>query len=102
MGAGGFSGFDSNKQVGSAVSPCTTGPSSQASTATSTAHWIEINLVAEDGSPCPDIKYRIEAPDGSVIEGSLNAVGFARVSLPQSGNCKITFPELDTDMWKRM
>jgi len=100
MGNGNLSGFDLNKQVGSgsAVTPCSHG---QTNTPPSSVHWIEIEMVYPDGSPCANVKYKIEAPDGSVIQDSLNAVGFAHVPLSQSGNCKITFPDLDKEVWKR-
>ncbi len=63
--------------------------------------WIEIELVDEDGAPVPGERYRIELPDGSVAQGTLDAKGVARVEGIEPGNCKITFPNLDKDAWEK-
>ena len=62
--------------------------------------WIEIELVDEDDKPVPGERYRIELPDGAVREGTLNMSGFARIQDIESGDCKITFPELDQEVWE--
>jgi len=63
--------------------------------------WIEIELLDEDDNPVPGEKYQIELPDGSVAQGTLDENGFARVERIESGDCKITFPNLDKDAWKK-
>jgi hypothetical protein len=64
--------------------------------------WIEIHL--EDNSdppqPMPGAMYRIELPDGNVIEGYLDDTGHARVEGIDPGNCKVTFPEVDGGIWQ--
>lgn len=63
-------------------------------------HWIEIELVGEDGQPIPNEKYKVLLPDGSEKEGNLDQDGWARVESSPTGDCKITFPELDEEAWK--
>ncbi len=64
--------------------------------------WIEIKLVDEDGSPVAGERYRVTLPDGSTLaEGTLDEKGFARVSNIDPGNCKVTFPELDGEVWSK-
>ncbi len=64
--------------------------------------WIEIEMVGEDDKPIPGEAYRIELPDATVAEGTLDDKGFARVDGIESGTCKITFPNLDQEAWKRI
>ena len=64
--------------------------------------WIEIKLVDEEGKPIPGERYRVTLADGeTVAEGTLDEKGFARVDGIEPGSCKITFPALDKDSWKR-
>ena len=63
--------------------------------------WVEIALVDEQGTPVPGEGYRIGLPDGSTVDGSLDAKGQARVEGIDPGTCKITFPNLDKDTWHR-
>jgi len=63
-------------------------------------NWVEIELVGEDGSPVAGERYRIELPDGSVAEGSLDGNGRARIDGIDPGTCTITFPNLDKDAWE--
>ena len=61
--------------------------------------WIEIELVDDEKKPVPGEKYRITLPDGqTVVEGTLDEKGFARVDNIDPGTCKIAFPDLDD--WK--
>jgi len=62
--------------------------------------WIEIQLIGEDDRPLPGERYRIELPDGALREGKLDSQGVARVSDIESGDCRITFPDLDEDAWE--
>jgi type VI secretion system secreted protein VgrG len=64
--------------------------------------WIEIKLVDEDGNPVPGERYRITLPDGKTLaQGVTDEKGEARVDGIDPGNCKITFPNLDADVWNR-
>lgn len=63
--------------------------------------WIEIVLKDELGNPVPGQKYRVTLPDGKTIaEGTLDEEGKAKVTNIDPGNCKVTFPKLDKDVWK--
>jgi hypothetical protein len=62
--------------------------------------WIEIMLIGEDEMPIPGEAYRIELPDGSVREGTLDQGGLARVDGIDPGTCTVTFPALDRDAWR--
>lgn len=65
--------------------------------------WIEIELVGEDDSPVPGESYRVKLPDGSVVEGTLDTEGCARVSgFSKGGPCEISFPYLDQDAWEEL
>jgi type VI secretion system secreted protein VgrG len=63
--------------------------------------WVEIELADDDGNPVPGEKYKVTLPDGSVKTGTLDQNGFARVEGVDPGNCKVTFPNLDKDIWEK-
>lgn len=61
-------------------------------------HWIEIELLGEDGKPIPWAAYRATLSDGRIVEGALDDQGFARIDRQSaSGPCLVTFLELDKD-----
>jgi type VI secretion system secreted protein VgrG len=63
-------------------------------------HWIEIELVDEEGNPVPGEEYQITLPDGSTVaSGTLDEKGKARVEGIDSGSCKVTFPNQDKSAW---
>ncbi len=63
--------------------------------------WIEIILVDMDGKPVPNVRYKITPPAGDPPqEGRLNEHGQAGYYKIESGDCKITFPDLDKDAWE--
>jgi type VI secretion system secreted protein VgrG len=62
--------------------------------------WIEIELVGEDDSPISGEKYQVTLPDGTVASGTLDGDGFARIEGFDSGDCKVSFPELDKAAWE--
>jgi hypothetical protein len=57
--------------------------------------WIEIKLVDEEGQPIPGVRYRVKLPDGTVVEGTLDQKGYARIDGFEPGQCEVTFPDLD-------
>ena len=64
--------------------------------------WIEIKMVDEEDKPVSGKAYRITLPDGeTVAEGTLDDAGFARIEGIEPGTCKITFPDLDENAWKK-
>lgn len=65
------------------------------------ATFVEIELVDEGGKACGGAAYRIELPDGKVVEGVLDQAGRARVEDVDPGTCQITFPGLDAAEWDK-
>lgn len=63
-------------------------------------HWIEIQLVGEDGEGIPAQRYRIITPDGVERRGFTDSLGLARVARLPEGQCQISFPDLDADAWE--
>jgi uncharacterized Zn-binding protein involved in type VI secretion len=104
-GASGFSpgvAGEALAQAAQNAAPFVSMDADQASTVTASpdkTHWISIELTDQDGKPVPDEMYHIELPDGSAVDGTLDSKGKARVDGIDPGNCKVTFPNLDRDMW---
>jgi type VI secretion system secreted protein VgrG len=63
--------------------------------------FIEIELVDEKGKPVPGEPYKLTLPDGSTTEGTLDEKGFVRIDGMEPGDCKVTFPRLDREAWKK-
>lgn len=61
--------------------------------------WIEVQLVGEDDAPIPGEAYEITLPGGSVVAGTLDEKGCARVGGIPAGVCLVTFKNLDRDAW---
>ena len=62
--------------------------------------WIEIELVDEKERPVPKERYRIQLPDGTTVEGTLDVAGRARLDGLDPGQCQVSFPDLDGKEWK--
>jgi type VI secretion system secreted protein VgrG len=63
--------------------------------------WIEIKLIDEEKNPVPGEPYSITLPDSTVASGTLDNKGFARIEGIDPGMCQITFPQRDTEAWKK-
>lgn len=64
-------------------------------------HWVEIELVGEDGKPIPWELYSVVLPTGQTVAGYLDNKGYARIgSIEKPGTCKISFPNLDKDAFE--
>ncbi len=63
--------------------------------------WIEIELLDEQDKPIPGEPYEVKLPDGSVAHGTLDNKGFARIEGFEPGQCQVTFPRLDQDVWSK-
>src|SRR4051794_23370872 len=93
-------GSFAHDEVGGAVLPCSAAGSSSPKAQPKTVdpekkHWVEIAMVDKEGNPLPGQDYEITLPDGSIVTGSLDDKGAARVDGIDPGNCKIRFPSLD-------
>jgi hypothetical protein len=64
--------------------------------------WIEIKMVDENNRPVTGMGYRITLPDNTVAEGALDDKGSARIDGIEKGNCKVSFPKLDQEFWKKV
>ena len=64
-------------------------------------HWIEIQVVSDDGVGIPDQDYLIVAPDKTQHTGRTNMLGAARVDNIPAGTCLVSFPKLDKRAWHR-
>jgi hypothetical protein len=64
--------------------------------------WFEIELHDESDPPVPmaGAKYRVELPDGKVIEGELDDTGKARIQVDDPSHCKVSFPDFDHREWE--
>ncbi|MEW6367260.1 MAG: phage baseplate assembly protein V [Acidobacteriota bacterium] len=86
------------REVGVASAAAAAAPSAGGEEKTS---WVEIEMVDEEGNPVAGERYRVTLPDGSVVEGTLNRQGLARIDGIDPGTCQITFPSLDQEAWEK-
>jgi hypothetical protein len=86
--------------VGSAVQPCSSS-SPRKVISPDKKHWVEIAMVDTEGNPAVGQDYEITLPNGTLVTGSLDERGGARVEGIDPGSCKIRFPSLDKTVWKR-
>lgn len=63
-------------------------------------HWLEIELVDDEGNPVAGEKYFVTLPDGSSVSGRLDGDGFARLEGIDPGTAKVSFPDLDKDLYE--
>lgn len=64
--------------------------------------WVSIELLDDEGKPLAGKKYRVKLPDGSVKEGTLDEAGKAKIEeIDPPGTCKVSFPEIDGNEWKK-
>lgn len=63
-------------------------------------HTFEFELVDGASNPVPNEPYRVELPDGQVVEGRTNAQGAALITgITTAGNCTLSFPRRTEDEW---
>jgi hypothetical protein len=58
-------------------------------------HWLEIELLDDDGKPVSNERYFVELPDGSQLSGRTDGQGRARVDGVDPGSARVSFPDLD-------
>lgn len=80
-------------------SPAT--PDDSVSVSPGKTHWIAIELVDDEQNAVPFEDYKITLPDGTVVEGTLDKKGRAKVTGLDSGSCKVSFPNLDQEIWNK-
>ncbi len=62
-------------------------------------HWIEIQVVDEDGFPASNVAYWIKLPDGEEQEGKLDEDGFIRFEGIPGGYCQVRIQDEDESDW---
>lgn len=62
--------------------------------------WIEIKLVDEAGNAVAGQRYLIVTPDGRENRGYTDSLGMARLTRIPSGDCQVSFPDLDMKAWE--
>lgn len=63
-------------------------------------HWIEIELLDDDGKPVANERWFVELPDGSQKSGRTDGQGRARVDGVDPGTAKVSFPDLDKKLYQ--
>lgn len=64
-------------------------------------HHVEIQLVGDDDAPIIGERYRVELPNGRVVEGRTGDGGTAYIDgISRAGTCKVSFPDRDADAWE--
>ena len=59
-------------------------------------HWLEIELVDEDGVAVADEEFRVVLPSGEAVRGFLDQTGFQRFGpVEDAGQCQVSFPGRD-------
>jgi hypothetical protein len=62
-------------------------------------HWLQIELVDEQGAPIAGAQYVIKTASGEELLGRLDESGKARIDGIDSGNCVVKFPG-HNDSWR--
>jgi hypothetical protein len=63
-------------------------------------HWIQIEVVDDEGTPIPNVVYELTLPNRRVMVGRTNAQGVAYVSGIDPGQCTLRLPYVHEDAWK--
>ena len=84
----------SSRTINNASQPCES-KKSEPKTA-----WIEITLVDDMDAPVSHEPYRVQDPDGNLLEGQLDQNGTARIEDIPPGICLVKFPNIDSRDWK--
>lgn len=61
--------------------------------------FIEIELVDDQGNPCPNERYELKLPDGSIRSGRLDANGRARMDGIEPGTAQVRYPDIPGSQW---
>jgi hypothetical protein len=64
-------------------------------------HFIEIELVDEEGKPMAGESFLIELPDGSQRTGRTDVNGKARIDGIDPGTAKVSFPDYDKAVYEK-
>jgi hypothetical protein len=98
MAANSNSSLQNSGNAANSSSPKTAGCSKQSCD----FHFVEVEMVGEDGKGVTGIEYLLTLPDGTEISGYTNSLGLIRIDGVDTGNCQITFPTLDKEAWEEV
>jgi hypothetical protein len=63
-------------------------------------HWLEIELIGEDGVGIAGELCEIILPNGQLIRRTTDADGLVRLArLSDEGDCRVSFPNIDAEAW---
>ena len=98
MAANSNSSLQRSGNAANSSSPKTAGSSKQCCD----FHFVEVEMVGEDGKGVAGVEYLLTLPDGSEVSGYTNSLGLIRIDGIDAGNCQITFPKLDKEAWEEL
>src|SRR5215475_2617613 len=61
--------------------------------------WVAVQLLDQSGNPAANERYHLVLPDGTVMDGSLNDSGEVWIGEIDPGQCRISFPDIDSKEW---
>ncbi len=64
-------------------------------------HYIQIQVVDDDGQPVHGVAYELKLPDRRVRRGVTGGNGVIYYADLDPGSCELTFPELDQGTWEQ-
>jgi len=74
--------------------------SEQSESETEETHWVGLKLKDDQGNPVPGEPFRLKLPDGTVVEGKLDAKGKVEIRGVPAGKCQVCFPKIDSEDWR--
>ena len=63
------------------------------------ATWIAVRMTDNSGDPVKSLRYEVKLPNGDVRRARSTTNGLARIESPTSGECTVSFPDLDASDW---
>lgn len=89
------------QQAQTTTTPLQDEQAAQEQPAAEETHFIEIELVDDDGKPVANASYVIELPDGSQRTGRTDGEGKAKITGIDPGTAKVSFPDFDKTAYEK-
>jgi hypothetical protein len=64
-------------------------------------HWIEFQIVRDDGKPAPNVDYEIKTSTGEVLKGTTDKRGLVSFEGIKAGTWEFSLPGHDDAEWKQ-
>ncbi|MCC6877028.1 MAG: hypothetical protein IT378_22170 [Sandaracinaceae bacterium] len=87
--------------IGMLPVPGEEGEAGEGESTTAENHWIQVQIVDDDGNPVPRVPYELELPSSRVMRGTTNDYGVIYVSGIDPGSCKLRLPRHDASAWEQ-